>query len=218
MLEFNDVSFSYTGNGLNNKVIKKISYSFEPGKMYAVVGPSGSGKTTFLTLAAGLDVPNEGSVNYGGSNIKKIGYEKYRRKHIGVVFQSYNLIKYMTALQNVVTALDITGLQGNRKEIALEFLKKLGLTEDEAKRNVLKLSGGQQQRVAIARALACNVDVLLADEPTGNLDSETTNSISELLSEIAKQYNKCVIAVTHSKEVASKADIVLKMKDGCLIS
>lgn len=214
MLKFENVQFAYSQNGIKQQVIKDLSYQFEPGKMYAVVGPSGSGKTTFLTLAAGLDVPQGGTVSFDDKELKKMGYEKYRRKHLGVVFQSYNLIPYMTAMQNIITAMDIAGVEGNRKALAMEWLDKLGITEAEAHRNVLMLSGGQQQRVAIARALACNVDLLLADEPTGNLDETTAKSIVSVLLEVAKKYQKCVIAVTHSKDVADSADVLLKMKNG----
>jgi len=214
MLNFKNVQFSYSQNGVTQKVISDLSYQFEAGKLYAVVGPSGSGKTTFLTLAAGLDTPQSGQVRFGEKEIKKIGYEKYRRQHLGIVFQSYNLIPYMTTMQNILTAMDIAGVEGNRKEIAMSWLQRLGITETEAHRNVLMLSGGQQQRVAIARALACNVDLLLADEPTGNLDEQTAKSIVEVLMEVAKTYHKCVIAVTHSKDVADAADVVLHMKGG----
>ncbi|MBE7129987.1 ATP-binding cassette domain-containing protein, partial [Bacillus mycoides] len=137
----------------------------------------------------------------------KIGLDRYRNQNVSVIFQSYNLITYMTALQNVLTAMEITGVKvQNKKARALELLEKVGLTEVEAKRNVLQLSGGQQQRVAIARALSCNVDLLIADEPTGNLDGETAKEIIELFQELAHQENKCVIVVTHSQEVAKKSD------------
>ncbi|MEJ9132728.1 ATP-binding cassette domain-containing protein, partial [Bacillus thuringiensis] len=136
-----------------------------------------------------------------------IGLDRYRNQHVSVIFQSYNLITYMTALQNVLTAMEITGVKvQNKKARALELLEKVGLTEVEAKRNVLQLSGGQQQRVAIARALSCNVDLLIADEPTGNLDGETAKEIIELFQELAHQENKCVIVVTHSQEVAKISD------------
>ncbi|MBE7129730.1 ATP-binding cassette domain-containing protein, partial [Bacillus mycoides] len=137
----------------------------------------------------------------------KIGLDRYRNQNVSVIFQSYNLITYMTALQNVLTAMEITGVKvQNKKARALELLEKVGLTEVEAKRNVLQLSGGQQQRVAIARALSCNVNLLIADEPTGNLDGETANEIIELFQELAHQEDKCVIVVTHSQEVAKKSD------------
>jgi len=135
------------------------------------------------------------------------------------VFQSYNLINYMTAIENVTMAMEITGsYKGRRKERALELLKELGLTEDEAKRNVLKLSGGQQQRVAIARALASDVDVILADEPTGNLDVDSAKEIIDIFEELAHKQNKCVIVVSHSHEVAERSDVILKFEKGELIT
>ncbi|TKH32156.1 ABC transporter ATP-binding protein, partial [Bacillus cereus] len=172
-----------------------------------ILGPSGSGKTTTLSLGCGLDIPKNGYVLYNGKDIRKIGLDRYRNQNVSVIFQSYNLITYMTAIQNVLTAMEITGVKvKNKKARALELLEKVGLTEVEAKRNVLQLSGGQQQRVAIARALSCNVDLLIADEPTGNLDEETANDIIDLFQELAHQENKCVIVVTHSQEVAKKSD------------
>ncbi|PTN39720.1 ABC transporter, partial [Bacillus thuringiensis] len=140
-------------------------------------------------------------------DIRKIGLDRYRNQNVSVIFQSYNLITYMTALQNVLTAMEITGVKvQNKTARALELLERVGLTEVEAKRNVLQLSGGQQQRVAIARALSCNVDLLIADEPTGNLDEETAMDIIELFQELAHKENKCIIVVTHSQEVAKKSD------------
>ncbi|MEC2677100.1 ATP-binding cassette domain-containing protein, partial [Bacillus cereus] len=146
-------------------------------------------------------------VLYNGKDIRKIGLDRYRNQNVSVIFQSYNLITYMTALQNVLTAMEITGVKvQNKTARALELLERVGLTEVEAKRNVLQLSGGQQQRVAIARALSCNVDLLIADEPTGNLDEETAMDIIELFQELAHKENKCIIVVTHSQEVAKKSD------------
>ncbi|MFD6443437.1 ABC transporter ATP-binding protein, partial [Peribacillus sp. NPDC060186] len=160
-----------------------------------------------LSLASGLDIPSSGNVVYKGTDIRKIGLDSYRNQHVSIIFQSYNLITYMTALQNVITAMEITGVDvKDKKARALELLEKVGLTEVEAKRKVLQLSGGQQQRVAIARALSCNVDLLIADEPTGNLDRETSMEIIELFKELAHKENKCIIVVTHSQEVAKQSD------------
>ncbi|MYW23990.1 ATP-binding cassette domain-containing protein, partial [Bacillus thuringiensis] len=151
--------------------------------------------------------PKNGYVLYNGKDIRKIGLDRYRNQNVSVIFQSYNLITYMTALQNVLTAMEITGVKvQNKTARALELLERVGLSEAEAKRNVLQLSGGQQQRVAIARALSCNVDLLIADEPTGNLDEETAMDIIELFQELAHKENKCIIVVTHSQEVAKKSD------------
>ena len=175
--------------------------------MYAILGPSGSGKTTLLSLLGGLDVPTQGSVLFDGEDIAAKGLEHHRRNHISLIFQSYNLIDYMTPVENVrLTA----------KLDATPILERLGLEQDEITRNVLKLSGGQQQRVAIARALASNAPVILADEPTGNLDADTAEEITAILKESAHTFGKCVVVVTHSGEIARQADVVLEIKRGHL--
>ena len=207
ILQFKNLDYYYESNGKKVTILDNVNFSFQKGLFYTILGPSGSGKTTTLSLGCGLDLPKKGHVLYNGKDIRKIGLVRYRNQHVSVIFQAYNLITYMTALQNVLTAMEITGVKvQNKKARALEFLEKVGLTEVEAKRNVLQLSGGQQQRVAIARALSCNVDLLIADEPTGNLDGETAKDIIELFQELAHQENKCVIVVTHSQEVAKKSD------------
>lgn len=201
------MDYYYESNGKNVAILDNVNFSFQKGHFYTILGPSGSGKTTTLSLGCGLDVPKNGYVLYNGKDIRKIGLDRYRNQNVSVIFQSYNLITYMTALQNVLTAMEITGVKvQNKTARALELLKRVGLTELEAKRNVLQLSGGQQQRVAIARALSCNVDLLIADEPTGNLDEETAMDIIELFQELAHKENKCIIVVTHSQEVAKKSD------------
>ncbi|EJS47091.1 hypothetical protein ICG_05424 [Bacillus cereus BAG1X1-3] len=207
ILQFKNLNYYYESNGKKVTILDNVDFSFQTGHFYTILGPSGSGKTTTLSLGCGLDIPKSGYVLYKGKDIRKIGLDQYRNQYVSVIFQSYNLITYMTALQNVLTAMEITGVKvQNKKARALELLEKVGLTEIEAKRNVLQLSGGQQQRVAIARALSCNVDLLIADEPTGNLDEETANDIIDLFQELAHQENKCVIVVTHSQEVAKKSD------------
>ncbi|KKZ93135.1 hypothetical protein B4147_2371 [Bacillus wiedmannii] len=207
ILQFKNLDYYYESNGKNVAILDNVNFSFQKGHFYTILGPSGSGKTTTLSLGCGLDVPKNGYVLYNGKDIRKIGLDRYRNQNVSVIFQSYNLITYMTALQNVLTAMEITGVKVKNKTVrALELLEKVGLTEAEAKRNVLQLSGGQQQRVAIARALSCNVDLLIADEPTGNLDEETTMDIIELFQELAHKENKCIIVVTHSQEVAKKSD------------
>ncbi|KEK24896.1 ABC transporter ATP-binding protein [Bacillus gaemokensis] len=207
ILQFKNLNYYYESNRKKVTILDDVTFSFQKGHFYTILGPSGSGKTTALSLGCGLDIPKTGYVLYKGKDIRKIGLDRYRNQYVSVIFQSYNLITYMTALQNVLTAMEITGVKvQNKKARALELLEKVGLTEVEAKRNVLQLSGGQQQRVAIARALSCNVDLLIADEPTGNLDEETAQEIIELFQELAHQENKCVIVVTHSQEVAKKSD------------
>lgn len=203
-LELKNVSYAYEKG---KAVLQNVSGSLETGKMYAILGPSGSGKTTLLSLLGGLDVPAQGSVLFDGEDITEKGLEHHRRSHISLIFQSYNLIDYMTPIENVrLTA----------KLDAAPILERLGLEQDEIARNVLKLSGGQQQRVAIARALASDAPVILADEPTGNLDADTAEEITAILKESAHAFGKCVVVVTHSGEVAKQADVVLEIKRGHL--
>jgi putative ABC transport system ATP-binding protein len=204
-LELKNVSYAYEKG---NAVLRNISRALETGKMYAILGPSGSGKTTLLSLLGGLDVPAQGSVLFDGEDITAKGLEHHRRNHISLIFQSYNLIDYMTPVENV---------QLTAKLDAAPILERLGLTEDEARRNVMKLSGGQQQRVAIARALASDAPVILADEPTGNLDADTAGEITAILKESAHALGKCVVVVTHDREVAKQADVVLEIKRGNLM-
>ena len=203
-LELKNVSYAYEKG---KAVLQNVSAELETGKMYAILGPSGSGKTTLLSLLGGLDVPTQGSVLFDGEDIAAKGLEHHRRNHISLIFQSYNLIDYMTPIENVrLTA----------KLDAAPILERLGLEQDEIARNVLKLSGGQQQRVAIARALASDAPVILADEPTGNLDADTAEEITAILKESAHAFGKCVVVVTHSGEVAKQADVVLEIKRGHL--
>ena len=203
-LELKNVSYAYEKG---KAVLQNVSAELETGKMYAILGPSGSGKTTLLSLLGGLDVPTQGGVLFDGEDITAKGLEHHRRNHISLIFQSYNLIDYMTPVENVrLTA----------KLDAAPILERLGLEQDEITRNVLKLSGGQQQRVAIARALASDAPVILADEPTGNLDADTAEEITAILKESAHVFGKCVVVVTHSGEVAKQADVVLEIKRGHL--
>ncbi|MFC9542892.1 ABC transporter ATP-binding protein [Lysinibacillus sp. NPDC056959] len=218
ILQFKNLFYYYQSNNKKNTLLENVNFTFETGCFYSILGPSGSGKTTALSLASGLDNPKEGHVLYKGKDIRKIGLDKYRNKYVSIIFQSYNLITYMTALQNVVTAMEITGVNINdKKRRALELLEMVGLSEIEAKRNVLQLSGGQQQRVAIARALSCEVDLLIADEPTGNLDENTSDEIVNLFKELAHKENKCIIVVTHSQEVAKQSDKVVYLEKRNLV-
>lgn len=218
ILQFKNLNYYYERNQKKVMILDNVNFSFQTGQFYTVLGPSGSGKTTTLSLGCGMDVPKSGHVLYKGTNIQKIGLDRYRNQHVSIIFQSYNLITYMTALQNVLTAMEITGVKvPNKKVHALELLEKVGLTEVEAKRNILELSGGQQQRVAIARALSCNVDLLIADEPTGNLDQETSMEIIELFKDLAHKENKCIIVVTHSQEVARQSDQAIYLKNKNLV-
>ena len=202
VLSLQNISFSYG----RTPVLKDISYDFEKGKMYCIIGKSGAGKTTLLSLLSGLAAPNSGEIIYDGKSIAKIDKYTFRSKFIGVVFQSFNLITKYTALENVILSMDVAGYKTkSKKSRALELLNSVGLDEDEANRRVLKLSGGQQQRVAIARALSYDPDIILADEPTGNLDRDTQKDIMDIFRELANQ-GKCVILVSHSPDVATMCD------------
>lgn len=202
VLTLNNICFSYG----KTPVLKDLSLDFEKGKMYCIVGKSGAGKTTLLSILSGLAAPDSGSILFNDKDIKDVNKYTFRSKCIGVVFQSYNLITKFTALENVMLSMDIARVKGVKKRSrALELLASVGLDDDEANRRVLKLSGGQQQRVAIARALSHNPDIILADEPTGNLDRETQKEIMEIFRELADQ-GKCVIIVSHSPDVADMCD------------
>ena len=202
VLSLQNISFSYG----KTPVLKDISYEFEKGKMYCIIGKSGAGKTTLLSLLSGLAAPNAGEILYEGKSIAKIDKYTFRSKYIGVVFQSFNLITKYTALENVVLSMDVSGAKiKNKTQKALQLLESVGLDEDEANRRVLKLSGGQQQRVAIARALSYDPDIILADEPTGNLDRDTQKEIMDIFRNLADQ-GKCVILVSHSPDVADMCD------------
>lgn len=203
VLSLNNISFAYD----KSFVFKNLSLSFEKGKMYCITGKSGAGKTTLLSVLSGLAKPTEGEILYEDNNIAVIDKYKFRSRYIGVVFQSFNLLTKFTAVENVVLSMDIAGVRGiDKKQKAMELLKSVGLSEDEANRRVLLLSGGQQQRVAIARAISYNPDIILADEPTGNLDTETQNEIMEIFRRLANE-GKCVILVSHSPEVAKMCDV-----------
>lgn len=204
VLEVKDIVYHYKANKRKN-ILNGISYGFEEGTIYAILGASGSGKTTFLSLLAGLDVPVSGSIFYEGQEIEKKELNLHRKCHVSLVFQNYNLIDYLTPKENVM-------LGGNSDPEKL--LESVGIAGEDQNRNVLQLSGGQQQRVAIARALASPAKVLLADEPTGNLDEETAREIKEILQESAHKLGKCVIVVTHSRDMAASADVAVKIKNG----
>lgn len=202
VLTLSDISFSYG----KRTVLDGISYEFEKGKMYCITGKSGAGKTTLLSILSGLASPQKGKILYNGEDIADLDKYKFRSKYIGVIFQSFNLITKFTAIENVMLSMDIAGVKiKNKKSRAEELLLKVGLDSDEANRRVLMLSGGQQQRVAIARALSYDPDIILADEPTGNLDIETQNEIMNIFKELAAD-GKCVIIVSHSPDVAKMCD------------
>ncbi len=208
VLSLQNICFSYD----KTPVLRDLSLDFEKGKMYCIVGKSGAGKTTLLSILSGLASPDIGVILYNDKDIKNINKYNFRSREIGVVFQSYNLITKFTALENVMLSMDIAGVKGIKKrDRALELLDSVGLDEEESGRRVLKLSGGQQQRVAIARALAHDPDIILADEPTGNLDSNTQYEIMEIFRNLTEQ-GKCVILVSHSPQVAKMCDETYELK------
>ncbi len=202
VLQTNDLKYYYYSDHI---IFEDLDLSFERGKVYVILGASGSGKTTLLSLLGGLDAPKGGEILFEGRNIAEMGMEKYRHDCVSFVFQNYNLIEYMTPHENV---------QLVDAHASTDTLHQVGLTDEEIDRNVLKLSGGQQQRVAIARALASAAPVILADEPTGNLDEDTARDVTELLVERARSLNKCVIIVSHSNEVAAAGDVILRFSHG----
>lgn len=211
-LKVENLSYTYKNGSGDQKVLKDISAEFESGKIYAIIGESGSGKTTLLSLLSALDKIQLGDIKYNDKSIREIGATNFRLKYVNIVFQAYNLIKYMTARENVEVAIDFD----KRKTDPGKYLKQVGLTAEESNRLIGKLSGGQQQRVAIARAVASNSPIIVADEPTGNLDEDTEENIIELFRELAHKQNKIVLIVTHSRRVADRADEVLRLSRGKL--
>ena len=219
ILKLDKLTYAYKDGNKKRIILNDLSYEFEAGKFYTILGPSGSGKTTLLTLMAGLDKTQEGRILYNGKDIKEIGYNEYRRNKVAIVFQQYNLINYLTAKENVILALTETDneVPKDKNKTATSLLSRVGIAESKINRSISKLSGGEQQRVAIARALASNVDLIFADEPTGNLDNETELEIIKLFKELTSEYNKTIIVVTHSLEVSKMCDCRLKLEDEKLV-
>jgi putative ABC transport system ATP-binding protein len=211
ILTLDKVSYKYSDG--NEFVLKDISYDFELGKTYAIKGRSGSDKTTLLSLISGLEKCGVGKIYYDGKDLGKMNLDHYRSKNVGIVFQSFNLLPHLTAIENIILSMDISKLKiKDKRAKAIDLLKSVGLSEEQGDRRVLKLSGGEQQRVAIARSLSYNPKIILADEPTGNLDNDTENEIIEIFKNLAQNQNKCIIIVTHSKNVADKVDVVYELK------
>lgn len=212
ILKLENVAYRYKDASKDNYVFKNINYEFEQGKMYAIKGKSGSGKTTLLSLITGLEKCTEGNVLYDGKNLKKMNLDNYRNTDIGIVFQSYNLLPSLTAIENIILSMDVSKVKvKNKKQKALELMKSVGLSEEHANRKILKLSGGEQQRIAIARSLSYDPKIIIADEPTGNLDKDTENEILKIFKHLAKDENKCIIIVTHSQNVCDKVDVVYEL-------
>lgn len=210
-LRLDDVSYAYTKGG--KRVLKNISHDFHAGKVHAITGPSGTGKTTMLSLISGLTNPTEGKVLYDGSDLAKQDRYRYRSHDIGVIFQSFNLLPNLTVGENIILSMDASGktFDETKKKIVNDLLKQVHLPEEYANERILHLSGGEQQRVAIARALSYNPAVIVADEPTGNLDLATQDDIMGIFQSLAHDENRCVIIVTHSPEVANASDEVFEL-------
>lgn len=210
-----DVEYTYKSKYQKVTALDGVNYTFEPGKFYAVVGRSGSGKTTMLSMIAGLDIPKSGSVLFGEKDTKKIDRDKMRLEHVSVIYQSLNLFPLLSAIENVTFPLEYRKMPRKQaKKLAIEKLESVGIDKSKHNRKPFMLSGGEQQRVAIARALAAKTEIILADEPTGNLDSENSMNIVKLLKDLAASENVCVIVVTHDLAVANLADTTINLSDG----
>lgn len=210
VLEVKDLSYKYKDG--DSYVLKNLNFAFEEGLVYAIKGKSGCGKTTFLSLISGLEKYEEGSIRFLGGELKTIDLDYYRSRDIGIVFQSFNLLPGLSAIENIILAMNVSGVKDkDKKALAIKLLESVGLNEEKGDRRVLKLSGGEEQRVAIARSIAYDAKVIIADEPTGNLDKETETEIMAIFKDLAKK-GKCVIIVTHSNNVAKMADVVYELK------
>lgn len=217
MIEAINVSYIYQTRYQKTKALSEVSCSFERGKVYAITGKSGSGKSTFLSLLAGLDVPTEGTLSIEGQDIRKMNRDAYRLNRASAIYQAFHLFPLLTVLENVMFPMELQHVPGKEaKARAQEYLKKVDLPETLYKKRPNMISGGEQQRVAIARAIASGGEILLADEPTGNLDSQNEKVIVELLCKLAHEDNYAVIVVTHNEAVAAAADVVYGMSDGML--
>lgn len=212
ILKISNLSYRYSDAKDNEFILKNINYSFKAGKVYAIKGKSGSGKTTLLSLISGLESNYKGSIKFLDKELKDIDLDYYRSKDIGIVFQSYNLLPHLTASENIILSTNISNLKiEDKEEKALSLMEQVGLTKEQKDRRVLKLSGGEQQRIAIARSLSYNPKMILADEPTGNLDKDTENEILKIFKDLAHKDNKCIIIVTHSENVCNQADKVYEL-------
>ena len=218
ILKLENINYSYIDGGYQRVILNDLCAEFEEGKFYTILGPSGSGKTTLLSIIAGLDTPNSGNIYFKDSNINDITLHKYRRNCISIVFQQYNLISYLSAVENVMLAMAETDneIPKDQKNVAYNLLERFGIVKTKADRLVNQLSGGEQQRVAIARSLASNVDLIFADEPTGNLDTATEKEIINVFKELAHDYKKTIIVVTHSDAVSKMSDQRMFLNDGKL--
>ena len=217
ILKLENVGYRYKDAPKDSYVFKNVNYEFEQGKMYAIKGKSGSGKTTLLSLITGLEKCTDGKVIYDGKDLKKMNLDTYRNTDIGIVFQSYNLLPSLTAIENIILSMDISKVKvNNKKEKALSLMKSVGLSENQAKRKILKLSGGEQQRIAIARSLSYNPKIIIADEPTGNLDGENAKNVMDILKALNKE-GKTIVLVTHDLKIANYADRIIRLEQGKIV-
>ncbi len=217
VLTAKEVSYEYRNSYQTVRAVSGVSCEFHQGKVYAIVGSSGSGKTTFLSLLAGLDVPTSGSIELDGHSTAEMDRDEYRLNHVSVIYQNFNLFQHLTVLENAAYPLYVCKISGKEADaVAKEKLLQVGLKEDQFKRLPNMLSGGEQQRVAIARALASGSEIILADEPTGNLDSTNSRNIVEILLRLAHDEGRCAIIATHDLEIASQMDEIYMMRDGVL--
>lgn len=219
LLEVKNVCYTYQSKYQQTQALSGITWPFETGRVYAIVGKSGSGKTTLLSLLAGLDLPIEGDVLYEGVSTARMNLEQYRREKVAVIYQSFRLFPLLTVAENVMYPMELRGMKAkDARKRAASLVEQVGLSDSVLHRYPTMLSGGEQQRVAIARALSMDTRVLLADEPTGNLDTANGARIFSILQELAHQKGYCVIVVTHDTGLASQADQVLELKDGRMVT
>ncbi|KRM88474.1 ABC transporter ATP-binding protein [Liquorilactobacillus vini] len=213
MLKVEDLTYQYPKS--DKKLFEHVNLEFDAGELYAIVGRSGAGKTTFLSLLAGLDVPTSGKLKYQEQMVTASTLSEYRRKDVSMVFQAYNLFDYMTVMENILTAMELTGSKNRHdRQYVLQLLAKIGIDRQLADKKVVFLSGGQQQRVAIVRTMCCDAQLVLADEPTGNLDEDNTTEVINLFKKLAHEENRCVIIVTHEAEVARNCDVQIELHQG----
>jgi putative ABC transport system ATP-binding protein len=217
ILELERVSYSYQNKYQTVSAVRNVNVSFSGGKLSAIIGKSGSGKSTLLSLMAGLALPTRGHVRYKGTATDKVDLDQYRRENVAVIYQSFNLFPLMTCLENVCYPLELRG--NSPKEaaaVATEYIARVSLPDSVHQRFPNMISGGEQQRIAIARALTSGARVILADEPTGNLDVANGEMVVKILSDLARVDNYTVILVTHDISIVENADVVYQMSDGQL--
>jgi len=212
-----NITYVYKTKFQETQALKNVSCVFETEKMHAIIGKSGSGKSTFLSLLAGLDLPSDGTLYIEGKNIRQLNRDEYRRKRVSVIYQAFQLFPLLTALENVMFPMQLIGVKEKEaREKAKALLLKVDLPETVRKKFPGMLSGGEQQRVAIARAMASGARILLADEPTGNLDTQNEINVVSLLKKLAHEEGYAVIIVTHNEKIAEESDVILEMQDGVL--